>query len=470
MSLGPNKRLIGFVLGIVVALIVMSLHLQGVSPAGDRWLALSLFAIIWWAFGVCHPGFTALILLVSYVVMGVAPSDQVFGVWVTSLVWIVVGGYLIAYAVSESGLGKRISYMFILKFVNSYNGVIISCYVLGILLSLVIPHPFPRAFLLMTVFAAVIVAAKLPRRDAAQVGLAVFAGSASTSMIFFTGDSILNPVAASFGAAAGGHPIGWVTWFVYMGIPGLFATAITCATQLIFFRPSVKFAIDKSMLQKELDSLGAMTTKEKKTAFWVVVAIILWATSQVTKIDPGWTACLIAVALTFPVIGDVLDAKAWKSVDFGTLSFLTAALAIGTIGQYTGMNTWIVNHVFPSTVPANAYAFAAMAAGLTIVIHMCLGSLLAVLGIVGPAFVAFATKAGWNPNVAALLVYTAIVMQWALPFHSLNVLIGVGDQEGRGGRYNDMDAFKLGMPLIVGVFIVTVLIEVPYWHLIGLIR
>ena len=76
--------------------------------------------------------------------------------------WLVMGAYMIAGAVKDSGLGERIAYAFIKKFVRSYNGIIISIFVLTFIMSVLIPHPWPRAFLIMSVMAVVIQSAKIP--------------------------------------------------------------------------------------------------------------------------------------------------------------------------------------------------------------------------------------------------------------------------------------------------------------------
>jgi len=459
---GTYKREIGAVAGILLALGVMSLHFDGLSVAGHRALAISLFGVVWWAMGVVQPGYTSLLMLVGWVVLKVAPADVVFSLWTTPLIYLVVGGYLIATAVQDSGLGKRISYMFILKFVNSFSSIIISSYVLGFLLSFLIPHPWPRSFLIMSVMAMIIKSANLPKRDAAIIGLAVFAGSASNSMILLTGDSVLNMV----GATAGNVSLSWLDWFKYMGVPGIVTTVLTCLLQLKLFKPTAELTVDKASIRAELKNLGALTGIEKRTFFWVGLAVILWATDSIHHIHPGWVAALMGIALSLPRVGNVLKPTSWSAVPAGTLFFLTAASAIGKVGGVTGMNKWVASVVLPTSVPDNVFLFAAIAVAVTIVIHMVLGSALAVMGIVTPALIVYASAAGINPMVASLLAYTAISMHFILPFHHMNVLVGVGDT---AGGYGDSEVAKLGIPLTVLVFVVTLLVEIPWWKLTGLL-
>jgi len=460
--MGKHKRIIGLILGLIVGFSVYNSSFAGLSPAGQTGLAISLFGVICWATSVAQPGYVALLMLVAYVLTKTAPPSIVFSIWQGHLVYLVIAGYLIASAVEGSGLGRRIAYNFILKYVDSFNSVIIAAYVLGLLLSFLIPHPFPRCFLLMSVMTFVIKAADLPRQDAAILGLAVFGGSTANSMVLLTGDSLLNTVAASFGT----RMLTWLEWAKYMAVPGLVAHVLMCAVQIKLFKPSKAFHLDKEVIRKQLADLGDLSKVEKKTLFWVIMGILLWATDSIHHIAPGWIGAVIAVCLALPVIGDVLTPKNFSTVPMGTLLFLTAAMAIGTVGAHTGMNKWIASVALPSYVPTNPFAFAAIVTTISICIHMVMGSLLAVLGITAPAMIAYAANTGWDPTFSALLVYSAIGIHWVLPMHSLNILVGTGDG---GGQYNDSEVIKFGLVQTVVVYIITVLVEVPWWILTGLI-
>ncbi|MGB9661217.1 MAG: SLC13 family permease [Moorellaceae bacterium] len=461
--MGKYKRDIGFWLGIIILLIIWFMPTPaGLKVEGQKCLALSLFTVCWWAFGVAHSGFVAILLLTGYVVAGVAPPEVVFSLWTNPLVYLVIGGYLIAAAVQSSGLGKRIALNFIERYVRSYTNVIIGAYFLGLILSFLVPHPFPRAFLLMSVMAFVIKEANMPARDAASVGLAVFAGSAANSMVLLTGDSVLNVAAVGFS----GQTLSWLGWLLYMGVPGIIANILMCLLHLIMFKPTGTFVLEKEKVREQLQAMGPMSTAEKKTLFWIAVAILLWATDSLHHIHPGWIAMFIAAVLTMPRIGDVLKPGDWTQVNMGVLLFLTAALAIGKVGAYAGMNKWIADVLLPAQPPSNALVFTLLATVVTVIVHMVLGSALAVMGIVSPTLVGYATAAGINPLVPALLVYTAVGVHWLLPFHLMNVLVGVG--EAGGGRYGDAEVFRLGAPMTIVVFIL-VIVETFWWKVVGLL-
>jgi di/tricarboxylate transporter len=141
-----HKRDIGFVLGILVFLAIFFMPAQaGLPREGQKCLALSLLAVIWWATSVVHPGYTAVLLTLGWVWTKTAPPEVVFKLWSNPMIYLVVGGYLMAAAVESSGLGRRIAYKYILKYVNSFTGLIAGAYILGFLLSFMIPHPWPRS-------------------------------------------------------------------------------------------------------------------------------------------------------------------------------------------------------------------------------------------------------------------------------------------------------------------------------------
>ena len=95
-----------------------------------------------------------------------------------------------------------------------------------------------------------------------------------------------------------------------------------------------------------------------------------------------------------PIIGEVISAKSWKEVPIQVLLFITAAIAIGKVGAVTGMNSWIAQKLLPSAVPSNYFLLALFITTVSIVIHMFLGSVIAVMGVAIPALLAFTPTIG----------------------------------------------------------------------------
>ena len=473
-----TKRYIGFFLAIVVFLLIKfvlpldSLGSVTLSEGGKNCLALSLGAVVMWACGVAQPGYTGILYCALLVLMQVVPdADGVpsmaatvavaFGAWTKGTMWIVVGAYLIAGAVKDSGLGQRIAYAFMLKFVKSAKSLILSIFALTFVLALLIPHPFPRAFLILAVVSVIAESAGYGEDDRGKLGFLIFAAAVPCSMFFMTGDSTLNPLVASYGAN-GGAAIGFVDWFIYMSVPMVVATLCTIVLALALFKPSKELVYDREDVLAKQAALGKLSEKEIRTIVWLVIAIALWLTVSGDYL--AWVTLVIGVLMAMPVIGEVLTPASWSSVDIKTLMFLTAAMAIGSVGGATGMNAWIADVVLPSTVPANPYLFALLVCALTMIIHMFMGSVMAGLGICVPAFLTFVQGTSVTPIAVALIVFTAINLHYILPFHNLAILVGAGKD---AGGYTSKEAMKMGIPMTVVTFLV-VLVEAFWFSTLGL--
>jgi di/tricarboxylate transporter len=223
--------------------------------------------------------------------------------------------------------------------------------------------------------------------------------------------------------------------------------------------------IDKEKIRTQLAEKGSLTRLEKRTIFWLLAAIILWTTDSIHGLDLGWITFIVAMLMSLPLFGEVLDAKAWSDIPVHVLLFLTAAMAIGRVGSVTGANVWIAETLLPSTVPSSIFALAAVITAASMVIHLLLGSVIAVMGVAIPALLAFTAPIGINPLIPSLLVYTAISIHYVLPFHHLNILVGEGQENG---MYTQKETLRMAIPLTVIVFVITLLVQMPWWKLLGL--
>lgn len=446
--------------GVIIAAAIYMLPLYGLSVNGKLALGLTLMTVVYWALQIVQSGFVSGLYLALLVIFKVSEPSVVFSPWLGSTMYLVIGAYLIASAVKSSGLGERIAYNFIIRYVSSYKSIICSIFVLTLILSLLIPHPMPRSFIIMSVMSVVINSAEIPKKDASKIGFTVFAAAVPVSMIFLTGDSVINPLAVQ----ASGQAINWIEWFTYMGPPNIVASILTCSLILVLFKPTKEVTLNKEEMKEKLMKLGKISGKEKRAIVWLAIAVTLWMTDSIHGINIGWTTLLVAMLMSFPVIGEIISPKQLSEVPINVLLFLTAAMAIGKVGADTGMNSWIAETILPSSVPNNPYVLAITIALISMGIHMFLGSVITVIGIAIPALLIFTGPMGINPIVTTLWAYTAIGIHYILPFHHLDVLVGIGDENG---MYGQTEVMKLGIVMTFVVFVI-VLLEIPYWKLIGL--
>ena len=286
----------GFFGGIVLCAVLCLLPLEGLSREGQLCLGLTLMTVVWWAAQIAQSGYVSGVYLMLLCLFKVAEPSVIFSGWTGSTIWLVAGAYLIASAVRGSGLGERLSYWFILRFVRGWRSILVSVFALTLILSLLIPHPWPRAFLIMSVMLVVIRSARIPRADGVIVGFTVFAASVPVSLIFLTGDATINPLAASYAGE-----VSFLRWLQVIGPPALLLSSLTLGLILLLFRPSAPVSLDLEEIRAAQAKLGRLTERELRTLVWVVIAIALWLTNGFTGLDIGWITLLIAMLMSMPV-------------------------------------------------------------------------------------------------------------------------------------------------------------------------
>lgn len=457
-----NKQILGFFGGILVLVLVLFLPLEGLAREGHIFLGLTLMTVVWWAMQVAQSGYVGGFYVVCLCLLKLADTKVIFSSWTGSTLWLVIGAYMIANAVKKSGLGERISYMYILKFVRSWRSIIIGIFVLTLILSLLIPNPWSRAFLIMSVMTVIIKAAKMPKEDAVKVGFTVFAASVPVSLIFMTGDSIINPLVVSYSTSSN---INFITWLVIIGPPAVFLSLMNLFLILVLFEPTREVTMDFEEVRKAKTDLGRISEKEIRTLVWILIAIALWVTNGITGLDIGWVTLAVAMCLSLPVIGNVLTPKEWGDVPVHVLVFLTAAMAIGKVGAATGLNDWLAVTLLPDKLPENIFILAVLIGGIAIVIHMFIGSVIAAMGVAVPAILVCTNALGIDPFVIAAIIYLAVYTHYIMPFHHLNILVGQGEENG---MYTQKEVMKMGIPLLIPVFL-TVIFAVMWFTVLGLV-
>lgn len=454
-------RLAGLPLGAAAAIGIAAAPLEGLSREGQLCLAFTLMAVIFWGFKVMDASFVAGLFLVSLVVFRVGTLEDIFSAWTGTVVWLVIGSFLLAHAIVDSGLGNRLTYWLILNYVRSFRSIILIIFILSIILALIIPNPWPRAFILSGVMKEVAASAHLSKRDHAALGLAVFSFSIPTCFIFLTGAGSMNQLVLSFVGAE----LSWVEWLIMMGVPGLAMTALYAAVIWIFFQPMESFFIDMAQIRRRWEAIGPLTKKEKQILIWFAAAVVLWMTDSLHGINIAWTTMAIAMLMALPFGGSHITPRHWKEIPLGTLVYLTAASAIGRVGTVSGMTAWMTERFLPQKLPQNIVLMSLLVAGLCMLFHLCLGSTITANSVLIPAMLLCVQGTIMPPIVCAMLCYTAIFGQFIFSYQHINILLGIGNN----GMYTERDSLRMATPLTAGILLVILLVELPWWRLLGIL-
>lgn len=428
---------------------------------GKLCLAFTAFAVIMWIFKVMDNSYTAGLYLMLLVIFDVGELNDVFAAWTEGTVWLVIGSFIIAQTVVDSGICKRFSYIYILRFVRSYRGTIVSIFILSLILALLIPNPWPRAFILIGVVKEICEVSALERQDRANLGFAVFAASIPTCFLFQTGAASMNQLVLSFGNLS----LSWTEWLKVMSVPSLAITALYCILIILLYPQNGRFELNLELLQQRKNMMGPMSKREIKTLVWLAIAIVLWLTDGYHGIHVSWSTMGIAMIMAMPTVGGLVDKESWKSVPLDTLIYVTAAVAIGRVGMSSGMMRWITDTVLPSGFPNNIWMMSLVISLLCMLLHVFLGSTIAANSVIIPSMLLATASSGLPPLCCIMLCYFAIFGQYVFSYQHINILIGIGD----GGMYQEQDSLRLVLPLTLSLPIVILISALPWWRLIGIL-
>ena len=112
------------------------------------YLAITLWMILAVAFDLFNPLIPGVLVSVLYYVCGVAPLEVAFGCWTQEMAYTLVGCFVMAAALDECGLIKRIAYGAVIKLGGSFTGIVWGVYV-GTVLAAVVT--FCNAFALAAI-------------------------------------------------------------------------------------------------------------------------------------------------------------------------------------------------------------------------------------------------------------------------------------------------------------------------------
>ncbi len=137
-----NSTLLKWLIVIGVPTIVFFLIPQNdiITYEIRMYVAITAFTILAWIFTVLPPVITGLVMSLLYIFLRVSGGGTVFSSWTNQIVWLCVGGVIIALAFEKTGLMKRIAYYIIYKTGCSYRGIVIGLIGSGIILAFILPN------------------------------------------------------------------------------------------------------------------------------------------------------------------------------------------------------------------------------------------------------------------------------------------------------------------------------------------
>lgn len=194
------------------------------------------------------------------------------------------------------------------------------------------------------------------------------------------------------------------------------------------------------------------------------LALLILAASIGAVVVSGWPASLVLFsgALTMIMAGSLSMDEAYQAIDWRSVFLVAGMLPVGIALTNTGAAKLLGDTITQVTAPLGPMAVAAGLFIVTTMLNQFIPGGSAVPAVLVPVAIEAARNVGSDPRAFALVVAIATGTSMLTPFaHPVNVLV-----MGPGG-YHFRDFLRLGLPLVIIIFVVVMLALPLFWHVGG---
>lgn len=420
----PEKRhsivykLVFFLLAFFILAIILYLPCpQPLARGGDLiplgWnakatLGLLLLAIVLWITEVIPFSITALMVMLLIPVFKIDSFKHVISLgFGNQIIAFFIGVLILSSAFSQSGLGKRLSYLILSVMGTRPNMVVLGFLIVGASLSMWITDMAVAAILMPLGISILRQSGVKPLKSnfgkALMISCAwgpLFGGIATPS------GCGPNPLTISFLKELATINIDFTTW-MSIGLPAtiLLVPAGWFVITRMFPPEIARVPIGKDEIKKELLEMGPFTYKERWTLVIFLITIATWIATPFIKditagrIDMPMQAVALGGALLLFIPG--IEVISWKQaqsdVDWGGILLICAGISLGMVVYNTGAARWLSWVLLGPVVqlPGILRVFAIVLC--VSLLHMAFSSNTVTGTIIIPLLIALSTDLGINP-------------------------------------------------------------------------
>jgi len=295
-----KRRFFLFAAPILALAIILGADLQPGNPAATATSAVALWMAIWWISESVPLAITALLPIALFPLLGVMNGKAVSGVYVNHIIFLFIGGMMVAFAMQDWGLHKRIALRVLSLFGKGPGTVLFGFMASTAFLSMWISN---TAATMMMVPVAVPIIASLSeqlrgdRSDKIATGfLLAIAYSASiggiASLIGSPPNlSFTRILAISFPQAP---EISFANWmFFALPISLLMFAACWLLLYGMYVRRANHIQLDRSYFKEQYQALGRATREQKIISIAFSSMALLWMFRSNINLGfisiPGWS-------------------------------------------------------------------------------------------------------------------------------------------------------------------------------------
>jgi solute carrier family 13 (sodium-dependent dicarboxylate transporter), member 2/3/5 len=385
-----SQRRLGFWVGLALFATVLALPSpQGLSPQAQRAAAVAVLMAVWWIAETVDIAVTSFLPIPLFPLLGIQSARQVAGYYADHIVFLYLGGFLIALSMERWNLHRRVALNVIRQVGSQPSRLVLGFMIATAFLSMWISNTATTMMMLPIAAAVVNQLAELAvidgqrgpavtERARVSFGVILLLAIAYSASVGGVGTIIGSPTNVAFlGFVSETFPqyptISFVEWsmvcvpIVIVFIPLMWVYLCRFAADLPLSR--IHFGSDVDVIEDERRKLGSMRYEERAVLAVSVLTALLWILRSPLELGgftiPGWAslfedpgsvqdstvAMAMAVAL-FVLPARTLDSEgkqqrlldwgtALRGVPWGIVFLFGGGFALAGAIADTGLAKWI---------------------------------------------------------------------------------------------------------------------------------
>jgi len=396
------KRLVFVIVGMALSVLVSSYFL-GFGTPQQIVFAITISALVLWLSEIVPLHVTALAIPFALVVLGGFKPAEAFAPFFDSIVVLVLGGFVIAFALSKYKVDEYIGHKLVHRG-SSPRLVLLSMMAVTAFISMWMANSAAAA--LMMPIGIIILKENKMLAGESRFGKSMVLGIGFAATIGGLGTlvgSTPNVLVAKFLTQAG-YSFGFMDW-TYYGFPIMVALVISTFVILtLLFKPETKKINMKESNRK-------LNASQKKVLAIFVITVLLWITSEIHKIDIG-TISLVPIFLLYAF--GLLKVEDFKKIEWPALILIGGGISLGYSMHTSGLDVTMANALgtIITSQPALVIALVIITFGVALT---AFASNTAAASVIVPMMIPLAVATGINPRMLALLAGVGVSLDFIMP-------------------------------------------------------
>lgn len=433
------------------------------NPHLPMFFAITLWAITVWATDILPAVPSAAAMTFLYLLCNVAPAPVIFGAWGAFLPWICFGALVLSEALEQTGLTRRLALQLMHLVGATFTRIVVSLMTVGMFMAFLLPDIMCRVIIFVAIAHGLVMALELdPKsRISSAIIMAGFCSATSPGYGFLTGTE-MSLIAMDQIKSIITIP----TWGEYAlaNLPFIILYCCFSIFMCVKIIPGKEHIPHedhlKEVVAERLRDMGPMTTQEWKLLILMICAITGLLTSKWHGLNGYFLYALIAICCYLPWIG-LASFENVRKLNVGFLVFIVACLGMGSVAVHLGAAKWFASLVVPLIDGLSPIWLVLSSYLSAVAVNFMLTPLAAVSALSLP-WAEIAQHVNMNP-LPMLYSFLYGLDQYIFPYeYALYMYIF------STGYITPKHMFKgLGLRILF-VAVILMLLQVPYWKLIGL--